>query len=378
MGTVEKPLVRAGCYHRISSDPEDKREGTKRQKEDTAALCEVQGWTIAGDYTDDNRSASNGTKRERWNDLLADIKAGKIDAIAAWDQDRNWRVMHELEDLRKFFDSLGRKIKLATTGQGEIDLFSPTGVLMAQIKTAVSEHEIAMMRVRQQRAGRARAQLGKPKWKQAFGYVPDTRDKKADDGTRKIDRKVQRRVKAAYEAITATKPDQRKTVTAIADEWNKAKVTGLNGKPWSPSTMSLFLRSPRNAGLRDHNGEIVLDTEGKRVKGTWPPLVDEKLWDAAQLVLAGNVHGPKSVRRHLLTGVLRCGNPLNKHTGEPCTGHLGGNWQRQKTGGSRRASCAARAGWSTGWCTAAPPAGVCRSGLSTSSRCSPGSWRVGW
>ena len=25
------------------------------------------------------------------------------DAIAAWDQDRGWRMMHELEDLRKFF-----------------------------------------------------------------------------------------------------------------------------------------------------------------------------------------------------------------------------------------------------------------------------------
>jgi DNA invertase Pin-like site-specific DNA recombinase len=296
-------------------------------------LCEVQGWTIAGDYTDGNRSASNGKKRERWNDLLADIEAGKIDAIAAWDQDRNWRVMHELEELRRFFATLGRPIKLATTGQGEIDLFSPTGVLMAQIKTAVSEHEIAMMRVRQLRAARQRAREGKPKWKRAYGYVPDTRDKKQDDGTRRIDRQAQRRVKAAYEAVVATKPDRRKTITAIAEEWNQAQAYGLNGTPWSPSTMSLFLRSPRNAGLRDHLGEIVRDDEGQRVKGTWPPLVDEKLWDAAQLVLAGNVHGPKSVRKHLLTGVLRCGNPLNPRTGEPCTGRLGANWQKQKTGG---------------------------------------------
>jgi DNA invertase Pin-like site-specific DNA recombinase len=93
----------------------------------------------------------------------------KIDAIAAWDQDRGWRMMHELEDLRRFLTSLGREIKLATTGQGEIDLYSPTGVLTAQIKTAVSEHEIAMMKVRQRRAARQKAEKGLPKWKQAFG-----------------------------------------------------------------------------------------------------------------------------------------------------------------------------------------------------------------
>jgi hypothetical protein len=103
--------------------------------------------------------------------------AGRIDAIAALDQDCNWRMMHELEDLRKFFTSLGREVLPATTGQGE---------------------------------------------------------------------------------------------------WNKA---GLRPQrpAMDPSTLSLFLRSPRNAGLREHNGEIVLDADGNRVKGTWPPLVDVDL-----------------------------------------------------------------------------------------------------
>jgi DNA invertase Pin-like site-specific DNA recombinase len=327
MPTTTKEQVRAGCYLRISSDPDDKREGTARQREDTAALCEVQGWTVAGVYPDDNRSASNGKDRPQWKRLLADIGAGRIDAIAAWDQDRNWRMMHELEDLRRFFASLDREVLLATTGQGVIDLFSPTGVLMAQIKTAVSEHEIAMMRVRQLRAARQRAQQGRPRWKRAFGYVPDTRPKEADDGTRKIDKRVQKRVVAAYKAVVATSPDKRKTITAIAGEWNKAGLVGLNGQPWSPSTISLFLRSPRNAGLRDHNGEIVRDADGNRVKGTWTPLVDEKLWDAAQVVLNGNAHGPKSVRIHLLTGVLRCGRV--KDDGQRCLGSMGGQWVRQ-------------------------------------------------
>jgi DNA invertase Pin-like site-specific DNA recombinase len=58
-----KPQIRAGCYCRISSDPDDKREGTQRQREDTGALCEVKDWTVAGYYVDDDRSASNGKDR---------------------------------------------------------------------------------------------------------------------------------------------------------------------------------------------------------------------------------------------------------------------------------------------------------------------------
>jgi DNA invertase Pin-like site-specific DNA recombinase len=321
MATDTKTQVRAGCYLRISSDPEDKKQGTQRQREDTATLCEKEGWTVAGIYPDDNRSASNGKDRPKWKQLLADIKAGEIDAIAAWDQDRNWRMMHELEDLRRFFDSLDREVQLATTGQGVIDLYSPTGVMMAQIKTAVSEHEIAMMRVRQRRAGRQRAESGRPKWKAAHGYVRDTRDKKLDDGTRKVDKAAQRRVTAAYRAVV--KGGEAGKITGIAEKWNAAGVRGLNGEPWSASTLSLFLRSPRNAGLRDYHGEIVKDGKGDDLKGTWEPLVDVELWRAAQAVMntPERLH-PKKVRKHLLTGLLRCGRVDDK--GERCLGTLGG------------------------------------------------------
>ena len=298
----------------------------ERQREDTAVLCEVQDWLVAGYYEDNDRSASNGKERPRWKDLLDDIKAGKIDAIAAWDQDRNWRMMSELEDLRKFFKSLDREIKLATTGQGVIDLYSPAGVMQAQVKTIVSEHEIATMRVRQLRAARQRAQSGRPKWRKAFGYLPYTGRKEDDTGVREIDPDIQQLVEAAYKAVVATSPEPT-TITKIAGDWNEAGIRGLNGKPWSPSTLSMFLRSPRNAGLRDHNGEIVRDMGGNRVKGTWSPLVDEKLWDAAQVVLNGNAHGPKSVRMHLLTGILRCGRVTDD--GQRCMASMGGQWVRQ-------------------------------------------------
>ncbi|ORA12608.1 recombinase family protein [Mycobacterium asiaticum] len=304
---AENGVVRAGCYCRISSDPKDRREGVERQREDTIALCEVKGWTPVGYYVDNDRSASNGKDRPEWDRLLADVQAGKIDAIAAWDQDRGWRMMHELEQLRRFFTALGRRVLLATTGQGDIDLYSPTGVLAAQIKTAVSEHEIAMMKVRMRRAARQRAEQGIPKWTRAFGYLRDTHQ--PDPVTAPL-------VRQAYAAVLAGS-----SLREVARLFNEAGTYGLNGKPWTPSTVSLFLRKSRNAGLRAHNNEIV-------GKGTWPALVDESTWRAAQAVLdaPGRKPGRKSVRQHLLTGVMRCGKP-------GCAGYLSGQWVMQKTGG---------------------------------------------
>jgi hypothetical protein len=225
-------------------------------------------------------------------------------------------MMHELERLRRFFESVGREIKLATTGQGEIDLYSPTGVMMAQIKTAVSEHEIAMMKVRQRRAAKQKAEHGKPQWKKAFGYLPDTRSKEDDDGTREPDPKTSKLVKKAYQAILTGA-----SLKDICRLFNNANAFGLTGRPWTESTVSLFLRAPRNAGLRSHNGEIVGN-------GTWTPLVDVQTWKAVQAKInaPGRKPGKKSVQQHLLTRMLQCGK-------DGCGGYLSGQWVMQKTGG---------------------------------------------
>jgi DNA invertase Pin-like site-specific DNA recombinase len=155
---TEKRQVRAGCYCRISSDPSDKRQGVDRQREDTTVMCEVQGWTPVDFYEDNDRSASNGKDRPEWARLLADIAADKIDAIVVWNQDRGWRYMAQLESLRPQLEPRG--ILLATTNIGVIDVRNPDDVFRAQVSTAMSELEIAKMRIRMRRAAVQRAERG--------------------------------------------------------------------------------------------------------------------------------------------------------------------------------------------------------------------------
>lgn len=329
-----EPQVKAGGYLRISSDPNDKRQGVTRQRADVSALCEVKGWQIAGFYVDNDRSASSGKDRPEWDRLLADIAAGKVDAIAAWDQDRGWRMMAELEQLRRFFTGLGRHVPLATTGQGDIDLYSPTGVLAAQIKTAVSEHEIAMMRVRQRRAARQKAEQGRPQWRRAFGYLDTPAGPVPDPEVAPLVRDAYKAVQAGASlkdvarmwndagALTQSWRKQRDDDGQIVNDPDTGKpVLICTRRPWTESQVSAFLRKARNAGLRAHGGEIV-------GKGTWEPLVEEPLWRAVQATMdtrAGSILGTRrSARVHLLTGMILC---------RKCGGKLAGQWVKRRTGG---------------------------------------------
>ncbi|WP_255322656.1 recombinase family protein [Mycobacterium kubicae] len=57
-------------------------------------------------------------------------------------------------------------------------------------------------------------------------------------------------------------------------------------RKWTQPQVSNFLRKPRNAGLRDHNGVVV-------GKGTWPALVDEDTWRAVRAGSARTGTGPQ-------------------------------------------------------------------------------------
>jgi len=81
--------TRAGVYARISSDDEGDAPGVRRQREDCLALIERKGWGVAGVFEDNDISAADKRKRRPgFEQLLAAIDAGELDAIVSWDLDR--------------------------------------------------------------------------------------------------------------------------------------------------------------------------------------------------------------------------------------------------------------------------------------------------
>jgi DNA invertase Pin-like site-specific DNA recombinase len=277
-------MSKTAIYLRQSLDRTGDEAAIDRQRAACRALAKQKGWTGLVEYVDNDRSATNGT-RPAYLELLAAIRAGKVNAIVCWHVDRLYRQPRDLEDLIELAEA--HSVKLATC-VGDIDLSTDMGRLMARVVGAFNKNEGERKAARQKLAAKQMAERGLPKWHNAFGYI---------DGEHKPHPVEAKLVRKAYESVLGGA-----SLSGLAREWNAKGHIGRTGKPWSASTLSLFLRSPRNAGLRVHNDVIVGE-------GTWPALVDESTWRATQAVLSDPARrpGPKTVRRHFLTGVLRCG-----------------------------------------------------------------------
>jgi DNA invertase Pin-like site-specific DNA recombinase len=242
-------------------------------------------------------SATNGKPRAAYEKMLADIRDGTIGAVVAWDLDRLHRRPIELESFMALADE--KHLALATVS-GDVDLSTAQGRLVARLKGSVAAHEGEHRKARQLRATRQLAESGVPNWPMgAFGYLAGRDGPEPDPATAPL-------VKQAYADVLAGV-----SLTTICRQWNDAGAFTVTGRPWVASTLSKFLRKPRNAGLRTYQGARYgpVDRDSVVGKGNWPPLVDEQTFWAAQAVLdaPGRAPGRKAVRRHLLTGVALCG-----------------------------------------------------------------------
>jgi site-specific DNA recombinase len=176
--------LRAVCYPRVSSLAQQDRHTIDSQLSVLPSFIERLGFELvapADTYVDDGRSAKAGAldKREGFQRLLADMKAGKFDVVAVVDQDRLTRS----EDLaeRGFiygaFQAAGVQIAVASTGQ-LLDLRSSQGDLLSSLGAFFSAEENRKRRERTVR-GKVEAirQGRKPAGPTPFGllYNKETR-----------------------------------------------------------------------------------------------------------------------------------------------------------------------------------------------------------
>src|SRR3954453_23213789 len=282
--------VRAAVYLRQSLDRDGSGLAVARQRQDCLKLCADRGWEPV-EYVDNDTSASNGKGRVAYVRMLADIEAGRIGAVVAWDLDRLHRRPVELEH---FIDLTDRhRIALATVG-GDADLSSDNGRLFARIKGAVARGEIERKSARQKRANLQRAELGKPPpgGRRAVGYEPGGMELRDSEALF---------IRDGYRQLLAGG-----SLRGIAAGWNAAGFTTAVGGRWRPDGVRYTLRNPRNAAIVVHRGQ-------QYGPGGWPPIVPEHTYRAAVALLddPSRRTTPDTARRYLPAGLARC------HCGAP-------------------------------------------------------------
>ncbi|MFL6047912.1 MAG: recombinase family protein [Propionibacteriaceae bacterium] len=287
--------MKAAVYLRQSKDHNDDRLAVARQREDCLKICRARGWEPA-EYEDNDRSAHSGKRRPRYQEMLADIEAGELDAVVTWDLDRLHRVPIELGHFMELADR--HRLELATV-TGDVDLSTDNGRLYARLKGAVAADESNRKSARQKRAGLQRAELGKPKaGPRPFGYEPDMITIRESEA---------RALRAAYASLLAGG-----SLLGISRDLDAAGFRASSGKPFHHARVHKMLRNPRYAGLRGYS------TRGRDKKlhteiigpAQWEGIVDEETWRAVDALLAdpsrrSNHVGP--ARKWLLGNLALCG-----------------------------------------------------------------------
>ena len=308
--------IAAAAYVRISEDKLGDAAGVGRQEEDCRALASRNGWTITEIYTENDTSAYQRRTvrlpddtvalrvfRPAFRKLLADLASGAVDALVAYDLDRVARDPRDLEDLIGIVER--RKIP-TTAVTGNLDLSTDAGILVARINVAVANKSSRDTGRRVARKHLELAQQGKVGGggTRPYGYGPDRRT--IVEAEASVIREVAARILAG------------ESLTGVGKDLTARGVPTVQGATrWTTPSVRSIVAKARNAGLREHNGEIV-------GAATWPAILDLDVWQQVMAALKDRAaHGSSNQLRAWLTGVLfcsLCGKQLHNCTTQSAPG----------------------------------------------------------
>jgi site-specific DNA recombinase len=274
--------VRAAVYLRLSQDATGEQLGVTRQREDCLELCKREGWEVAEIYTDNDTSAYK--TRPSFNRMVADIEAGRIDAIVTWQPDRLYRRFSDLETLVEIIEK--HSILVHTVKAGDLNLDSAYGRMVARMLSVIAMGEGELKAERWKRSWRQGREAGKVArtGSRLFGY---TRDGKVKPAEADIARRMAKDIISGVPILTVSR-------------WLDAEgIVTTRGSTWRPGTIKQYLLNPRIAGHSTLKGEIV-------ATGDWEPILDNDTWETVRALLTSRTR--RYVPRvSLLNGLIHCG-----------------------------------------------------------------------
>jgi len=295
-------FTRVAIYNRISNDPQGIEAGVERQREDCLALADRLGWQVCETYVDNDLSAWTGKPRPDYRRMLADIRAGKVDAVIVWHEDRLTRLPRELEE---FADAcLKAGVHRLVSCYGDTDLSNSDDMLTLRIKGAVAKNQSDAASRRLRRKHLELAQDGRPNGgRRPYGYEGAVHDAHGqiinrDRAYKAVVPAEAARIREAAERVLAGE-----SVRSIAKDWNEQEVpTPHGGELWTQGNLKRILVSPRIAGLREHKATTY--------PATWAAIISPEQHELLVTLLTDPARRtrPKAAgRKYLLSGLLTCG-----------------------------------------------------------------------
>lgn len=275
----------AVAYVRISADPDDEREGVKRQRRDMAALAMKLGATLVTIYEDNDLTASKarGTT-SKWAAMLTYLDAHPDTAyVLGWRLDRLGRRMADIESLDDRARLTG--LRVMTSQEGDVLANPAWPYIVAQAK---SESRNTGARVRRAQEDRRRSGKDSAGGRRPYGYTPDRTNIVPDEAAV---------VRELYSRFLAGE-SLHGLMRALNE---RGEPTNTGSRQWTIDRVRQILTRHRYAGWLIHRGEVVGD-------GDWPRIIDRHIFAAVQRRI-GETAKPRrgAPATTLLGGIVRCG-----------------------------------------------------------------------
>jgi DNA invertase Pin-like site-specific DNA recombinase len=292
--------VRCAIYTRVSTDQGLEQDFNSLDAQYDAASAYIRsqahaGWTQLRAKYDDGGFSGGNTDRPALQQLLADIRSGKLDVIVVYKVDRLTRSLADFAKLVELFDAHGVSF-VSVTQQFNTTTSMGRLTLNVLLSFAQFEREVTSERIRDKIAASKRKGL----W--VGGMVPlgyDSRDRKIT-----VNQAEAERVRDIFRSylklgsLNALMVDLRKRgVLTKARRLRTGAAVG--GSPFTRGPLAHLLRN------RFYIGEVAF--KGEILPGEQPPVIDRRLFEAVHSRLDQQITNHKTARSRsgaLLTGKI--------------------------------------------------------------------------
>ena len=266
MENTEKKI--AGIYIRVSTE-DQAREGFSlgEQEEKLRQLCKYKDFEIFKIYKDAGISAKDIKNRPAFQQMLEDMKAGKLNYIVVYKLDR---VTRSVRDLEVLISTLEQHHCYLICDRDDVNTSTANGRFFVRMLTVLSQLEIEIVSERTKFGLNGAIKAGHIPGKVPLGYY---RDK---DKTLKVDITTKDIVLRIFELYL-----EGKSYQAISNILNEEKVLSPNNKKWCDSTIDRIINNKIYMGDYERY-KYNTDKETELFVDVVPPIITRAMWEEVQ------------------------------------------------------------------------------------------------
>lgn len=284
----EENEIICGLYPRVSTEDQSRFGHSLDEQEDRLRkLCEFKGYKIYKVYREEGVSAKN-TNRPKFQEMIQDMKYGKINKIIVYKLDRLTRSIKDLETICTLLEEYHCDLESVAE---EINTGNANGKFFIRMLTILAQLEIERTSERTKFGLVGAAKKGHISGKPALGYTKKDKSKKLviDD----LEAEVVKRIFSMYL--------EGSSVCYICEKFNEEEV--LN-RHWATTTVDKILSNKIYIGNIEHGKKNKKDAQ--IFENVVPTIIDKTTFDMVQKRKEKNLKNFKRKRTYIFMQKILC------------------------------------------------------------------------